>query len=61
MNQKLNIHSLRCKSIEEDDFENLLDEDLIDIENFLDSYIVSKVDDKQIDLTIERLKEYIPK
>ena len=61
MNQKLNIHSLRCKSIEEEDFEKLLEEDLIDIENFLNSYVVSKVDEEKIDRTIEILKDYMPK
>lgn len=61
MNQKLNIHSLRCKSIKDEDFEMLLEEDLIDIENFLDSYTVSKVDEEKIDLTIETLKQYMPK
>ena len=60
MNQKLNIHSLRCKSIEDEDFETLLEEDLIDIENFLDSYVVNKVDEEKIDLTIEILKQHMP-
>lgn len=60
MNKNLNIHSLRCKDIENEDFENLAEEDLIDIEDFLDSYIVSKVEEEKIDLTIEKLKEYMP-
>ncbi|MGL5348771.1 MAG: hypothetical protein ACRDA3_15590 [Peptostreptococcaceae bacterium] len=60
LNQKLNIHSLRCKSIEDEDFETLLEEDLIDIENFLDSYVVNKVDEEKIDSTIEILKQHMP-
>ena len=31
------------------EFENLLEEDLLDIENFLDSYVVKKVDEEKID------------
>ena len=61
MNKNLNIHSLRCKSIEDEDFEELLEEELMDIESFLDSYIVNKIDEEKIDSTIEILKEHMPK
>lgn len=55
-----NIHKLRCDDIDNEDFENLLEEDLMDIENFLDSYIVNKVDEQKVDSTIEVLREYMP-
>lgn len=61
MKKNLNIHNLRCENIEDEQFEELLEADLIDIENFLDSYIVSKVDEKKIDSTIDILKSYMPK
>lgn len=60
MNQKINVHNLRCNNIEDENFENLLEEDLLDIENFLESYIVSSVSEEKVDLTIEKLKDYIP-
>lgn len=61
MKKKLNIHSLRCSSTEDKAFEELLEEDLKDIEAFLDSYIVNKVEEEKIDLTIDILKAYMPK
>lgn len=42
-------------------FDNLIDEDLKEIELFLDSYMVKKVDDEKIENTIDLLREYIPK
>lgn len=61
MKQYLNTHSLRYENIEDEQFEELLEEDLVDIENFLDSYIVSQVDEEKIDSTIDILKSYMPK
>ena len=61
MKKHLNIHSLRCENIEDEQFEELLEEDLMDIGDFLDSYIVSKVDEEKIDSTIDILKSYMPK
>ena len=61
MKKNLNIHSLRCENIEDEQFEELLEADLIDIEDFLDSYVVSKVDEEKIDSTIDILKSYMPK
>lgn len=60
MKKNHNIYEVRCENIEDEQFENLLEEDLIDIEDFLDSYVVSKVDEKSIDSTIEVLKSYMP-
>lgn len=54
-----NIYSLGCESIKEKQFEELLEVDLIDIEKFLDSYIVNKVEEEKIDLTIDVLKDYL--
>ena len=61
MKKNLNIHRLRCENIEDEQFEELLEADLIDIEDFLDSYVVSKVDEEKIDSTIDILKSYMPK
>lgn len=61
MKKRLNTHSLICENIEDEQFEEFLEEDLMEIENFLDSYIVSKVDEEKIDSTIEILKSYMPK
>lgn len=61
MKKNLNIHSLRCENIEDEQFEELLEADLIDIEDFLDNYVVSKVDEEKIDSTIDILKSYMPK
>lgn len=60
MKKNLNIHSIRCENIEDEQFEELLEADLIDIENFLDSYAVNKVDEEKIDSTIDTLKSYMP-
>jgi len=57
----LNIYNLRCENIEDEKFEELLEADLTDIEDFLDSYVVSKVDEEKIDLTIDVLKSHMPK
>ncbi|WP_270506739.1 hypothetical protein [Paraclostridium sordellii] len=55
------INNIRHDDINDYEFENLLEEDLLDIENFLDSYVVKKVDEEKIDLTIETLRNYMPK
>jgi len=57
----LNIYNLRCENIEDEQFEELLEADLADIEDFLDSYVVSKVDEEKIDSTIDVLKSHMPK
>lgn len=54
------INNMRCDDINDYEFENLLEEDLLDIENFLDSYVVKKVDEEKVDLTIEKLRNYMP-
>ncbi|WP_373600316.1 hypothetical protein [Paraclostridium bifermentans] len=54
------INDMRYDDIDDYEFENMLEEDLLDIENFLDSYVVKKVDEDKIDLTIEVLREYMP-
>lgn len=59
MKDNKNIYSLGCESIKEKQFEELLEVDLIDIEKFLDSYIVNKVEEEKIDLTIDVLKDYL--
>lgn len=60
MKRNLNIHNLRCENIKDEQFEELLEADLTDIEDFLDSYVVSKVDEEKIDSTIDILKSYMP-
>lgn len=52
--------NLRYDDIENEDFETLLDEEFLDIENFLNSYIVKEVNEENIDLTIDKLRNYIP-
>lgn len=52
--------NLRYDDIENEDFEILLDEEFLDIENFLNSYIVKEVDEESIDLTIDKLRNYMP-
>lgn len=59
--KNLNIHNLRCENIKDEQFEELLEADLTDIEDFLDKYVVSKVDEEKIDSTIDILKSYMPK
>ena len=61
MKKNPNIHRLRCENIEDDSFEELLESDLKDIESFLDSYVVTNVDEEKIDSTIDILKRYMPK
>lgn len=61
MKNNLNIYNLRCENIEDEQFEELLEADLMDIEDFLDSYVVSKVDEEKIDSTIDVLKSHMPK
>ena len=52
--------NLRYDDIENEDFEILLDEEFLDIENFLNSYIVKEVNEENIDLTIDKLRNYMP-
>lgn len=52
--------NLRYDDIENEDFEILLDEEFLDIENFLNSYIVKDVNEENIDLTIDKLRIYMP-
>lgn len=52
--------NLRYDDIENEDFEILLDEEFLDIENFLNSYIVKDVNEENIDLTIDKLRNYMP-
>lgn len=61
MKNNLNIYNLRCENIEDEQFEELLEADLADIEDFLDSYVVSEVDEEKIDSTIDVLKSHMPK
>lgn len=59
--KKESIHKLRCENLEDEQFEELVEADLMDIENFLDSYVVCSVDEDKIDSTIDILKAYMPK
>lgn len=52
--------NLRYDDVENEDFEILLDEEFLDIENFLNSYIVKDVNEENIDLTIDKLRNYMP-
>ena len=61
MKTNRNIYKLRCENLEDEQFEDLVEADLMDIEDFLDSYIINKVDEKKIDSTINILKSYMPK
>jgi len=56
-----NIYKLRCENFEDEQFEDLVESDLMDIEDFLDSYVINKVDEQKIDSTIDILKSYMPK
>jgi hypothetical protein len=56
-----NIYKLRCENLEDEQFEDLVEEDLMDIEDFLDNYVINKVDEQKIDSTIDILKSYMPK
>lgn len=61
MKKNPNIYKLRCENLEDEQFEDLVEEDLMDIEDFLDSYVVNKVNEQKIDSTIDILKSYMPK
>lgn len=61
MKKSHNMHKLRCENIEDEQFEDLLEADLMDIEDYLDSYVVNQVDEEKIDSTIDILKAYMPK
>lgn len=61
MKKSHNMHKLRCENIEDEQFEDLLEADLMDIEDYLDSYVVNQVDEEKIDSTIDILKTYMPK
>lgn len=61
MKKSHNIYKLRCENIEDEQFENLLEADLMDIEDYLNSYVVNQVDEEKIDSTIDILKAYMPK
>lgn len=54
-------YTLNYDDLNDIEFDNLIDEDLKEIELFLDSYMVKKVDDEKIENTIDVLREYIPK
>lgn len=54
-------YTLNYDDLNDVEFDNLIDEDLKEIELFLDSYMVKKVDDEKIENTIDVLREYIPK
>jgi hypothetical protein len=56
-----NIYKLRCENLEDEQFEDLVEADLMDIEDFLDNYVINKVDEQKIDSTIDILKSYMPK
>lgn len=53
--------NLKSDDIDNGEFEALFKEELVDIENFLECYIVKKVDEEKIDLTIDKLRNYMPK
>lgn len=61
MKTNRNIYKLRCENFEDEQFEDLVESDLMDIEDFLDSYVINKVDEQKIDSTIDILKSYMPK
>lgn len=61
MKKNQNIHKLRCENLEDKYFEALIEDDLNDIEYFLNSYTVNKVEEEKIDSTIDILKAYMPK
>lgn len=54
-------YTLNYDDLNDIEFDNLIDEDLKEIELFLDSYMVKKVDDEKIENTIDILRDYIPK
>lgn len=61
MKTNRNIYKLRCENFEDEQFEDLVESDLMDIEDFLDSYVINQVDEQKIDSTIDILKSYMPK
>ena len=61
MKTNRNIYKLRCENLEDEQFEDLVEADLMDIEDFLDNYVINKVDEQKIDSTIDILKSYMPK
>ncbi|GAA0221461.1 hypothetical protein [Metaclostridioides mangenotii] len=61
MKTNCNIYKLRCENLEDEQFEDLVEADLMDIEDFLDNYVINKVDEQKIDSTIDILKSYMPK
>lgn len=61
MKKNHNIYNLRCENLDDEQFEDLVEADLIDIEKFLDSYVVNKVDEQKVDSTIDTLKSYMPR
>lgn len=61
MKKNRNIYKLRCENLEDEQFEDLVEADLMDLEDFLDSYAVNKIDEQKIDSTIDILKSYMPK
>ena len=50
----------KYKNIDDDKFEDVLEEDLKEIDNFLDSYIAPQVDEQKIEATIDVLRKYMP-
>lgn len=60
MKKNQNIYKLRCENLEDKYFEELIEDDLNDIEYFLNSYTVNKVEEEKIDSTIDILKAYMP-
>ena len=60
MKKNQNIYKLRCENLEDKHFEELIEDDLNDIEYFLNSYTVNKVEEEKIDSTIDILKAYMP-
>ncbi|CEN31367.1 hypothetical protein [Paraclostridium sordellii] len=55
-NRNSNITKLRCESIDQEKFE-----DLIDIENFLESYEVHEKSEENTENIINKLRKYMPK
>lgn len=60
-NRNSNITKLRCESINQEKFEDLIEEDLIDIENFLESYEVDEKSEENTENIINELRKYMPK
>ncbi|RDY26315.1 hypothetical protein CHL78_014130 [Romboutsia weinsteinii] len=54
------VYSIRCEDVDRLEFEDLLEEDLEDIENYLDNYVVKSVDKQKVDSTIDVLRSYMP-